>query len=89
MFDKVKAMQKARKMQNDIKKQLEQVYHKEEHGDSYILLRGDKRFDEVVIDGENRKDIKDLLNAANKSVDKKVEKKMRDQAGDVMEMLGM
>ena len=89
MFDKVKALNDARKMQSQIKKQLEQIFHKEEKGDSYVLLRGDKRVEEIVINGEERKDVKELLNDGMKQLDKKVEKRMRDQAGDVMEMLGM
>ncbi len=89
MFDKVKALQKAKRMQSDIQKQLEKIFHQEESGDSLVLLRGDKKIEKIVIDGEDRKDIKDLLNSGLKHLDKKAEKKMRDQAGDVMEMLGM
>jgi DNA-binding protein YbaB len=89
MLDKMKALNDARRMQSKIKKQLEQIFHKEEKGDSYVLVRGDKRIEEIVINGEDRKDIKDLINDATKQVDKKVEKNMRDQAGDVMSMLGM
>lgn len=89
MFDKVKAMHNAKKMQSKIKKQLEAITHKEEKGDSYLIVRGDKYIEEIVLDGEERKDIKDLLNDAMKHVDKKAEKSMRDQVGDVMEMFGM
>ena len=76
-------------MTNLVKKQLEQIFHVQEKGDSSILIRGDKHIEKIVIDGEERKDIKDLLNDGTKELDKKVEKKMRDQAGDVMEMLGL
>ena len=89
MFDKVNTLRKAKKMQDDIKKQLEQVFHNEEKNDSSVLIRGDKRIEKIVIDGEERKDIKDLLNSGMKSIDKKVEKNMRDQASDVMSMLGL
>lgn len=89
MFDKVKALQKAKKMQSDIQKQLEQIFHQEESGDNLVLLRGDKKIEKIVVDGKERKDIKDLLNSGFKQLDKKSEKKMRDQAGGVMEMLGI
>lgn len=89
MLDKMKAINRARKMQSDIKKQMEQIFHKEESDENSVLVRGDKKIEEIVIDGEVRKDIKELLNDAMKHVDKKVEKKMKDQAGDVMEMLGL
>ncbi len=89
MLDKVKALNQARKMQSQIKKQLREVYLKEEKGDHMVLLRGDKVIEELTIDGEERKDVKDFLNGALKNVDKKVEKKMRDQSGDIMEMMGL
>lgn len=89
MFDKASSLLKAKKMQDQIKKQLEEIFHQEEKGDNLILVRGDKRIEKVVVDGEERKDLKDLLNNAMKQVDKKAEKKMRDQAQDVMSMLGL
>lgn len=89
MFDKLSAIKKAKKMQDDMKKQMEQIFHNEERGGNTVLVRGDKRIEKLIIDGEERKDVKDLLNSAIKEIDKKVEKKMRDQAGDVMSMLGL
>jgi DNA-binding protein YbaB len=89
MLDKVKALNQARKMQSQIKKQLREIYLKEEKGDLMVLVRGDKVIEELTIDGEDRKDVKDFLNDAMKNVDKKVEKKMRDQSGDIMEMMGL
>lgn len=89
MFDKVAALRKAKKMQDQIKKQLEEIFHNEEKGDSSVLIRGDKRIEKIVLAGEERKDLKDLINEAMKQVDKKAEKKMKDQASDIMSMLGM
>ncbi len=89
MFDKIAALRKAKKMQDQIKKQLEEIYHNEESGRSSILIRGDKRIEKVILDGDERKDLKDLINDAMKQVDKKAEKKMKDQASDIMSMLGM
>lgn len=89
MFDKIAALRKAKKMQDQIKKQLEEIFHNEERGNNSVLIRGDKRIEKVVIGGEERKDLKDLINDAMKQVDKKAEKKMKDQASDIMSMLGM
>lgn len=89
MLDKVNAIRKAKKMQDEINKQRQQIFHNEEKGDTVVLVRGDNRIEKLVIAGEERKDIKDQINEAMKQVEKKVEKKMRDQAGDIMSMLGM
>ena len=89
MFDKAKQLHKLKKMQSDIQKQLEQIMHTEEKNDVLVVVRGDKKIESIIIDGEDRKDIKDLVNEAFKQVDKKAEKKMRSQAGDMMSMLGM
>lgn len=89
MMDKLQAFNQARKMKAEMDKELEQIFHQEEKGDNLVLVRGDKRIERIVINGEERKEIKDLINEAMKGVDKKVEKKMRDRAGDLMSMLGM
>ena len=89
MIDKLKAVNKARKLQSDIKSQLEQIFRQEEKGNNSVLVRGDKRIEKIVIDGEERSDIKAMLNDALKQIDKKSEKKMKDQAGDLMALLGL
>ncbi|MCA9308720.1 MAG: YbaB/EbfC family nucleoid-associated protein [Patescibacteria group bacterium] len=89
MLDKIKSVNKLRKMQADIQKQLEQILHSETKGTSEVVVKGDKKIDVLIIDGEERKDIKDLINAAFKNVEKKAEKKMRSQAGSMMEMFGI
>lgn len=89
MLDKINAVRKAKKMQDQIKKELEKLFHNEEKGDNVVLVRGDKRIEKIVIDGEERKDVKELLNSALKAIDKKAEKKMSENAGDLMSMLGL
>lgn len=89
MFDKLKMANKFRQMQGQMKKEIEQIYYKEEDGDTFVVLRGDKRIDELVIDGQARKDLKDFLNKALKGLDKKVEKQMKNHAGDIGEMFGL
>jgi DNA-binding protein YbaB len=79
MFDKLKDMNRLRKMQADVKKQLEQVYVSNDKSDISVLVRGDKKIEKIVIDGTEQKELRDLLNDTMKMVDKKVEKQMRGQ----------
>ncbi len=88
MIDKLQAFNQVRKMKAEMEKELEQIFHQEEKGDNLILLRGDKRVERIVINGEERKEIKDLINEAMKSLDKKVEKKMRGRTEDILSMFG-
>ena len=83
MLDKLKDLNKLRKAQSEIKKQLEQIYVSSEKNDMSVLIRGDKKIERLVVDGEENKELKDFLNVALKEVDKKVEKQMRGQLGDL------
>lgn len=83
MFEKFKDLNNLRKTQSQIKKQLEQIFVTQEKAGVRVVVRGDKRIEKLEIDGEDRKDLRDLLNDANKEVDKKVEKQMRGQLGDL------
>jgi DNA-binding protein YbaB len=83
MFDKLKDLNKLRKTQAEIKKQLEQIFVQSEKGEMLVLIRGDKRIEKIVIEGEEQKELKELLNGAMKDVDKKVEKQMKGQLGDL------
>jgi len=47
------------------------------------VVRGDKRIEKIEIDGEDYKEFKDVLNDSLKEVDKKLEKKLRAQAGEL------
>jgi DNA-binding protein YbaB len=89
MLDKVKAANNLRKMQSQIKKQLREIYHSEVRGDSSLVVRGDKTVEKVVIDGQERKDLKNLINDAMKKIDKKSEKQMKGQSAELMEMFGL
>jgi len=83
MFDKVKDLNNLRKAQSLIKKQLEEIFISEEKNDMRVVIRGDKKIEKLLINGEENKDLKDLLNDTMKKVDKKVEKQMRGQLGDL------
>jgi DNA-binding protein YbaB len=83
MLDKVKKMNELRKAQSKIQKQLEEIMVSDSSGDYEVRVRGDKKIDSVSINGEENKDLKDLLNSVMKQVDKKVQKKMRGQLSDL------
>lgn len=83
MFDKIKDLAKLKQTQDKIKKQLEQIFVNSEKGNVSVLVRGDKRVEKIIINGEENKLLKDLLNDSFKEVDKKVEKQMRGQLSDL------
>lgn len=86
MFDKLKNLSKVpqlQRTQNEIKKQLEQIFVTMEKGKFKVVIRGDKKIEKLEIDGQDNKDLRDLINDAVKDIDKKVEKKMGDQLRDV------
>jgi DNA-binding protein YbaB len=83
MFDKLKDINKLRKAQADIKKQMENIFVTTEKGRLRIVIRGDKKIEKLEIDGVDDKALRDLMNDAFKDVDKKVEKQMRGQLQDL------
>ncbi len=83
MFDKIKDLNKLRKMQGELKKQLEQIFVTEEKRDIKVRIRGDKKIELIEINGEELKELRDILNDAFKEVDKKVQKQMKGQLGDL------
>ncbi len=83
MFDKLKDLHRLKKIQSDIKKQLEQIFVVQESGNIKVVVRGDKRIEKIEIDGEEDKNLKNLINEAMKETDKKVEKQMRGQMQDL------
>lgn len=83
MFDKLKDLNRLRKIQAEVKKQLEQIFVSNQSGDYNIVIRGDKRIEKIELNGEEDKELKDLINKSMKEVDKKVEKQMRGQMSDL------
>ncbi|HLC93754.1 MAG TPA: hypothetical protein VJG85_01940 [Patescibacteria group bacterium] len=83
MLDKLREVKRLKKIQDEVKKKLEQIYVQEEKGSYSILVRGDKKIEKIVIDGGEDKALRDLINDAMKQVDKKVEKQMRGQLSEL------
>ena len=83
MFDKLKDLNRLRKMQAEVKKQLENIFVTSEKSGIQIVIRGDKKIEKLIIDGEDNKTLKDVINDSMKEVDKKVEKQMRGQLSEM------
>lgn len=83
MFDKLKDLNKFRKAQSEIKKQLENIFVTIEKRGTRLVVRGDKKIETLEIDGVENKELRDFINDALKDVDKKVEKQMRGQLQDL------
>lgn len=83
MFDKIKELNRFKKMQGEMKKELEQIFASVEKNGMQVVIRGDRRIERIVIEGEEDKKLKETINDAMKEVDKKVEKQMRGKLGDL------
>jgi DNA-binding protein YbaB len=83
MFDKIKDLNKLRKAQGEIKKQLEQIFVTSEKMGMRVVIRGDKKLEKLEIGGEDKKVLRELINDAFKEVDKKVEKQTRGQLSEL------
>ena len=83
MFDKVRELNKFKQAKSKIKKQMEEISATREKDGIKVVVRGDKKIQRLEIDGEDQKDLRDLINDTFGDVDKKVEKQMRGQLKDL------
>ena len=83
MFDKIKDLNRIRKTQGEIKKELEQIFVTTEKFGMRIVVRGDKKIEKLEIDGGDNKQLRELLDDTFKEVDKKVEKQTRNHLKDL------
>ena len=83
MFDKVRELNKFKQAQSKIKKQMEEISATREKDGIKVVVRGDKKIQRLEIDGEDQKDLRDLINDTFGFVNKKVEKKLRGQLKDL------
>ena len=88
MFDKLQSLNKLRKMKSQIDKQLESIFAVKEKGHIKVVVRGDKKIEKIEFDGNEDKDLKNLINDALKDVEKKTEKQLKGQMGD-MDLSGL
>jgi len=90
MFDKIKQGQQLLKMRQQamqLKKSLEEIIHAEEEGNLKVKVNGAQEVIYVEIDGEERRDLVDLINRAMKAVQKEAAKKMMDEGGGLSGLL--
>lgn len=78
-----KKMHEFRKKQSEMQKELEQVFATEEKRGIKVVVRGDRKIERIEFDGEEQKDLKELINNAFKQVNKKSEKKIRGAVSDL------
>lgn len=91
MFDKFKQAQNLMKMRSQamqLKKKLEAITHNEEKDDSQVVVNGAQEVVKLVVDGQERKDIVELINKANKEIQKESAKKMMEEGGGLSGLLG-
>ena len=91
MFDKFKQLgelNKMRKQAMELQKELEKIKETAERGGMKVIVKGDQTIDYLVIDGQERRDLVDLINEALKKVQKESAKKMLEMGGGLSGLLG-
>ncbi|MEK7112670.1 MAG: YbaB/EbfC family nucleoid-associated protein [Patescibacteria group bacterium] len=91
MFDKLKQLNELRKMRSqalELQKELEKIRESEERGGMKVVVTGDQKVAYIEIDGEERKDLVELINSAMKKVQKEAAKKMMEMGGGLSGLLG-
>lgn len=80
----IKDMYKLRRMGNQTQKELEKIFASEESKGILVVVRGDRRIEKIEIDGEENKDLKNVINDALKKVGKKADKQLSGQLSDLI-----
>ena len=91
MFDKFKQLgelNKMRKQAMELQKELEKIKETAERDGMKVIVKGDQTIDYLVIDGQERRDLVDLINEALKKVQKESAKKMLEMGGGLSGLLG-
>lgn len=91
MWDKFKQGKDLLKLRNQAKQlqaELEKIEHVEEKGKIRIKVNGAQQVTYVEVNGEEDRDLKELINKAMKEVQKKAAKKMMEMGGGLSGLLG-
>jgi DNA-binding protein YbaB len=91
MFDKLKQLNELRKMRSQalaLQKELEKIRESEERNGMKVVVTGDQKISYIEINGEERKDLVELINDAMKKVQKEAAKKMMEMGGGLSGLLG-
>ena len=78
-----KELYRLRKEQSKMQKQMEQIFSSEERKGCRVVVRGDRKIEAIYIEGEEQKELKEIINSAMKEVNKKVEKQLRGQLSEM------
>lgn len=89
MLDKAKELLRVQKFQSEIKKKLESLTAFEQKGDNSVIVNGDKKIKSIVINGKENKELRDLINAAMKNMDTKIQKEMKDKEEEFRKIYGL
>jgi len=91
MFDKLQQLNELRKMRSQamtLQKELEKIKESAERGGMKVVVTGDQKISYIEIDGEERKELVELINEAMKKVQKEAAKKMLEMGGGLSGLLG-
>lgn len=91
MFDKFKQLQQLGKMRSqamELQKELEKIKESAEKGNMRVVVTGDQKVSYIEIDGEDKRELVDLINEAMKKVQKESAKKMLEMGGGLSGLLG-
>lgn len=91
MFDKIrqgKELLKLRQQAKQLQSELEQIRHTEEKGGMRVTVNGTQNIVSLEVDGEENRDLVELVNRAMKEVQKKAAKKMMEMGGGLSGLLG-
>ncbi len=91
MFDKFKQLGELAKMRQkamELQKELEKIIETLEKNGWQVSVTGDQKIRYIKKDGEDLKDLVDLINEAMKKVQKESAKKMMEMGGGLSGLLG-
>ena len=91
MFDKFKQLQQLGKMRSqamELQKELEKIKESAEKGNMRVVVTGDQKVSYIEIDGEDKRELVELINEAMKKVQKEAAKKMLEMGGGLSGLLG-
>lgn len=90
-FDKIKQMNELRKMRSEamaLQKELSNITEMVEERGIKVIVTADQKIAYLSINGEERKDVVEMINKAFKEVQKKAAKKMMEMGGGLSGLLG-
>ena len=91
MFDKIrqgKELLKLRQQAKQLQAELEQIRHTEEGSGMKVTVNGTQNIVSLEVNGEDKRQLVELINRAMKEIQKKSAKKMMEMGGGLSGLLG-